>query len=72
MSRAKIAVGVRVAPKGATKSALSYGYVRALWTGTAEIDGTAHAGREFAEVYWPEIKSAGRWPVDDLRYYERF
>ena len=48
-----IKVGSRVRPTYdpmSTKAGLTYGYVR-------EING------EEARVYWPKIKSEGRWPL---------
>lgn len=64
----RITEGSRVEPRvQPTKSDISYGYVRRIWTGTADMDGSHYAGRLMAHVYWPEIRSDGRWPVDELR-----
>lgn len=61
-----VKIGSKVYPKGDTRKGLTYGYVREVWTGTEERDGRSYIGTPFAYVYWPEIRSAGRWPVDQL------
>lgn len=51
----KITVGSKVAPRGWTKNALTYGYVRNECLSPDEVC-----------VYWPEIKCMGIWPKKDL------
>lgn len=48
-------IGTKVAPKGSTKNALTYGYVANQCDDETEVC-----------VYWPEIKSYGVWPIKDL------
>ena len=52
-------INQRVRPKGFTKNALTYGYVKSF------AHHSAHEGPA-VYVYWPEIKSGGVWPVADL------
>jgi hypothetical protein len=50
-----IQVGTRVKPRGEapTKNDITYGYVRAI-------------SGDDVWVYWPEIKSEGKWPLTQL------
>lgn len=52
-------IGDKVAPTVSTKDNLTYGYVREM------------LGDERVRVYWPEIKSAGDWPVYALKAKRR-
>jgi hypothetical protein len=60
----QLKVNGKVKPVGTTKDGLAYGYVKSISQHQAERG--FWKGKSVVNVYWPQLKSYGEWPADEL------